>query len=152
VGVRVGVAVGPGVGVRVGVAVGPGVGVRVGVAVGPVVGVGVRVGVAVGTGVAVPPQETPFKAKSVGFAFVPLYDRLNPKLTVPPFAGIFAFQLIFLAETEAPDCVYVALHICVICWLPGNVHVSVQPLIAEEPLLRTVTLTVAPEPQSFWIT
>jgi len=55
----------------------------------------------------------------------------------------------FLAETEAPDCVYAAFHMFVICWLPGNVHVSVQPLIADEPLFRIVTSTVVPLPQSF---
>jgi len=39
----------------------------------------------------------------------------------------------------------------VIFWLPENVHAKVQPLIAVEPLLVIVTLTVAPESQSFWV-
>jgi hypothetical protein len=38
----------------------------------------------------------------------------------------------------------------VICWLPGKVQVSVQPLTAVVPLLMTFTFIVAPAPQSFW--
>jgi hypothetical protein len=80
VGVRVGVFVGPPVGVRVGVRVGvfvglvP-VGVRVGVRVGVLVGrlpVGVRVSVGVLVGEVPPLHATPFRAKLVGLAFVPL--------------------------------------------------------------------------------
>jgi len=73
---------------------------------------------------------------------------LNPKLTVPPFAGMFPFQLAFFTVTDAPLCVYVPFHRFVICWLPGKVHASVQPLTADEPLLRIVTFAVKPLPQS----
>jgi hypothetical protein len=37
----------------------------------------------------------------------------------------------------------------VICWLPGKLKVSVQPLMALLPVLATVTLAVKPPGQVF---
>jgi hypothetical protein len=57
------------------------------------VGVDIGVGVIMGVGVSVGFGDEvelglPFNVKLVGLAFVPLYEILKPKLTLPPFAGI----------------------------------------------------------------
>jgi len=52
------------------------------------------------------------------------------------------------AVTACPDCVTVAFQELLIAWLPPNVHLTVQPLIALEPVFVTVRLAVKPLPQS----
>src|SRR6476660_9617542 len=47
-----------------------------------------------------------------------------------------------------PLCWLLAFHILVTCWLPDQVHVTFQPLVAVVPVLVTVTLAVKPLPQS----
>jgi hypothetical protein len=59
--------------------------VGVGIGVGVIMGVGVSVSVGFGDEVEL---GLPFNVKLVGLAFVPLYEILKPKLTLPPFAGI----------------------------------------------------------------
>src|SRR5690242_17249639 len=52
------------------------------------------------------------------------------------------------AVTACPDCVTVAFQELLIAWLPPNVNLTVQPLIAVEPVFVTVRLAVKPLPQS----
>jgi hypothetical protein len=51
------------------------------------------------------------------------------------------------AVTVAPDWVYVASHMVLICWSPGNVQVRAQLLIAPVPVLSTVTWAWKPPVQ-----
>jgi hypothetical protein len=52
------------------------------------------------------------------------------------------------AVTACPDCVTVAFQALLIVWLPPNVHLRVQLLIAVELVLLMVTVAVKPLPQS----
>ena len=89
-------------------------------------------------------QATPFNVKLVGLGFEPLNEILNPKLTVPPLAGMVAFQSKFRTVTAAPLWVKLPHQRLVICWLPGKVQANVQPLTAAAVLFFIVTLIVAP--------
>jgi len=53
-----------------------------------------------------------------------------------------------VTETDCPLCVYDPFHRLVMVWLPANVQVNVQLLIADEPVLLMVTLAPKPLPQS----
>src|SRR5579884_534749 len=54
----------------------------------------------------------------------------------------------FVAVSLWPLCWLLAFHMLVTCWLPDQVQVTFQDLVAELPVLVTVTLAVKPLPQS----
>jgi hypothetical protein len=81
-----------------------------------------------------PEQRVPFRRKAVGGALLFVQVPWNPKLVLEP-GPIVGFELVLTAVTLAPFCVTVAFQELVIRSSPGNVNVTVQPLIAELPVL-----------------
>lgn len=71
----------------------------------------------------------------------------KPKLTEPPTPTAPLWSA-FTAVTLVPLWVYVAFHMFVICWDPGQVHLTCQDLSADAPVFFTVTDALKPEPQS----
>jgi hypothetical protein len=67
----------------------------------------------------------------------------NPNVAVFRAAGE-PFQPSLSTLTTPLVCVKWPFHICVTVWSLGNAHVTVQALIAAEPLVRTVTLAWNP--------
>jgi hypothetical protein len=80
---------------------------------------------------------------NVGLVFVPLKLAWRPKVVLPPPA-MTPLDVTFVAVTAVPLEVTVAFHELVMAWLPPQVQVTFQLLVATVPELVTVTVAVKP--------
>src|SRR5262249_51670046 len=92
-------------------------------------------------------QSVPLMAKTAGAGSWPVSVPLNPMLTVPPFAGMLAFQLSAVTVTCCPDCDQVPSQPLCTPSPAGKVKVSCQVLIAVLPLFVRVMLALKPPDQ-----
>src|SRR5215208_4573917 len=83
-------------------------------------------------------QLVPLSAKLAGRALAPLKLAWKPGTTVPPL-GMLPSQVSLWALTLWPVWITIIPQALVICWLPGNVHVSVQLLIPALPVFLMVS-------------
>ena len=87
---------------------------------------------------------------NVGLVFVPLKLAPKPKEVFPPPA-MTPLDVEFVAVTAVPLEATMAFHEFVMTWLPPQVQVTFQVLVATVPVLLTVTLALKPLPQLFEI-
>jgi hypothetical protein len=85
-------------------------------------------------------------AKLVGDVSLLVYDPVKPMVT-DPLGAIVALYGSLAAVTFSPDWVYVAVHMLVIFWSPGNVQVSVHGLSALLPVLVSTICAWKPPAQ-----
>lgn len=62
---------------------------------------------------------------------------VKPNVVDVPAASVPLYDM-FFAVTVAPDWVNEALHIWLICWLPGKVQPTLQLLSAEDPAVTVI--------------
>jgi len=85
---------------------------------------------------------------TVGDPLVPV--PVNPKEVEAP-GDMVRFQSAFLAVTVDPDVVCVALHRLLMVLPLPSVHFAVQPLMALDPVLFTVTSPWKPPDQELTV-
>src|SRR5690349_21301045 len=91
-------------------------------------------------------QRVPLSVNAVGLVLLPVQVPLNPKFTVPPLAPIVALYEALVAVTVAAGWLTVAFQAWVTFWPLANVQTTLHPLIADAPVLVTVTAPVKPPP------
>jgi hypothetical protein len=80
---------------------------------------------------------------NVGFVLLPLKLAWKPKAVLPPPA-MAPLYVALVAVTAVPLELTVAFQLLVMAWLPGQVQVTFQDLVATVPVLVTVTLAMKP--------
>ena len=81
----------------------------------------------------------------VGAAFVPLKPACMPKAVLPAGAMTLLYGML-RAVTDVPLDVTAAFQALLMTWLPDQVQVTFQVLVATVPGLLTVTVAVKPLP------
>ena len=81
----------------------------------------------------------PLRLNPAGGGLLPDQLAMKPKFTEPP-GGIVAFQDRLVTVTVEPLCTTFPFQSCEMTWPAGNVHFTVQPLMAVVPLLVTTML------------
>lgn len=95
-------------------------------------------------------QATPFSVKLLGAASLADQVPCMPTpVSVPPAAMAPSYDRL-VRVTVVPLCDAVAPHALVTFWSPPYLYVTVQLLIADEPLFVIETLAVKPPAHSLW--